>query len=570
MRWLATLALVAACAPARSDVVVDIDHVMAYVDALVAIGPRPTDSDGSRTAAGIIEDELDRLGLDVQREPVGSVDVPEIHVLGRRHRAAHRIDTTDPNLVVRFGPPPSPDQPALLVMAHYDTVEGSPGATDNATSVAILIDLARTLRDEPPAWPVMFAFTANEEIGLVGAEALAARHGDEIALAVSLDLIGGDGPLTLNGASTLIGAAELSWIAAAADRAGVALSAPYPQRVISRWWPEAERSDHGPFTRRGVRAVHFYNRGNDGEWIDLAYHSARDVPARIDRDSLAAAARLVAALVDSPVPAHDGDGFWLPLAVNTVVPRWLLVACELALLVIVVAALARQRAHAPERSGPGLAIAIACYVAAAVVACVVERAVAGAHPAPWLHAPLYGLVTSALVLVGTFGLATRVVARFRPWIGSRRYLACAAITCAVIGGLLLVVGAAELAWIWLVPAAVIALAPALGVFRVTAIASATLPIVLVLAPRQLREAAWNGVLPLSLPLSMWLAIAAAPAVATVAWWVRTRRPAGPLGTLVLGLGCGLAVILGLVFALTFEPACSAVNFEAFQLACERV
>src|SRR5690606_37573027 len=190
----------------------------------------------------------------------------------------------------------------------------SPGATDNAVAVAILLELARELRDAPPAHPVLFAFTANEEIGLVGAEALAAQHGDEISFAISLDLLGGDGALTLNGASELIGLAELRWIAAAADRAGVVVSAPLAHRVMSRALPQAERSDHGPFTRRGIRAVHFYNRGNDGEWIDLAYHSPQDVPARIVERSLADAARLVHALVTAPVPAHAGDGFWLPLA----------------------------------------------------------------------------------------------------------------------------------------------------------------------------------------------------------------------------------------------------------------
>lgn len=582
--------MLAACAPAPSDIAVDVDRVMAHVKALSEIGPRPKDSDGSRTAAGYIEDELDRLDLDVRRMPVGDVDLPEIRVLGELHRAAHRAHTTDPNLVVRFGPPanmegagftPAPEADALLVMAHYDTVERSPGAADNAASVGLLLELARTLRDEPPAQPVLLAFTANEEIGLVGAEALAAQLGGEIDFAISLDLIGGDGALTLNGASTLIGYAELRWLAAAADRAGVALEAPLVHRTISRWWPQAERSDHGPFTRRGVRAVHFYTRGNDGEWIDLAYHSARDIPARVDPASLADTGRMLRALVASPAPAHAGDGFWLPLAANEVVPRWTLIALELALVLVViaslvlsrdglVAAIARRRTGTPAPRGLGLLAGAACYAIAVLVACAVERVIAGAHPAPWLHDPLRALVASALVLAGSLGLATRVLARIRPWIGEARYLALASITCTVTGGALLALGAAELAWVWLVPGAAIALAPKLGVIRVLAIACATLPIIAALHPFRLREAAWNGFLPVSLPLSAWLAVLGVPAIATLAWWLRRRRPTGPLGTLVLGLGCGLAVILGLVVAVTLDVPCSAAKFETFHLACERV
>lgn len=563
---------------------IDVAHVRSHVTALTNIGPRPQDSDGSRTGAGYIEDELDRLGLDVRRMAVGEVELPAIRVPGRLVRAARRVETTDPNLLVRFGPPPSDGAGALLVMAHYDTVAGSPGATDNAVAVAILLELARELRDAPPPQPVIFAFTANEEIGLVGAEALAARHGDDIDFAISLDLLGGDGALTLNGASELIGLSELRWIAAAADRAGVVVSAPLAHRVISRALPQAERSDHGPFTRRDIRGVHFYHRGNDGEWIDLAYHSPRDVPARVHDRSVADAARLVHALVTSPVPAHAGDGFWLPLAANTVVPRWTLVAVELVLLCVVafVLVLSRdgllaritQRAHrapvAPSPRGSGLLAGVGCYVLAIVVACVLERELAGAHPAPWLHDPLRALVAHALVLAGLFGLATRIVARTWPWRGTQRYLALAAVTCLVVGSALFAIGAAELAWIWLVPAAALVLAPRAGIFRVVSIACAALPLVLVLHPWQLREAAWNGFLAVPLPLSLWLGIVGLPTVATLAWWLRQQRPFGPLGTLVLGVGCGLAVVLGLVFALTGDSPCTPVNFERFHLACERV
>ena len=226
------------------------------------------------------------------------------------------VHTDDPDLLVRFGPPGR----ALLITAHYDTVPGSPGATDNAVAVGLLIELARELRAQPPAHPVMLAFTADEEDGLVGAEALA-RERDDIGFVVALDLLGGRGDLVLNGATTLIGTAEMRWLAAAADRAGVIVRAPLPHRVVSRWWPQAERADHGAFTRRDIRGFHLYNRGNDGDWIDLAYHSAYDTPARVDRTSVASAGRLVRALVAVPPPPHAGDGFWVPLAANTVIPR---------------------------------------------------------------------------------------------------------------------------------------------------------------------------------------------------------------------------------------------------------
>jgi hypothetical protein len=56
------------------------------------------------------------------------------------------------------------DQNHLLVIgAHYDSFDLSPGADDNASGVAMLIELARKFRDYSPAVPVMFVFFTCEE-----------------------------------------------------------------------------------------------------------------------------------------------------------------------------------------------------------------------------------------------------------------------------------------------------------------------------------------------------------------------------------------------------------------------
>jgi Zn-dependent M28 family amino/carboxypeptidase len=50
----------------------------------------------------------------------------------------------------------------IVVGAHYDTVPGSPGADDNASAVAVLIELAALLKNE--ALPIRFVAFANEEM----------------------------------------------------------------------------------------------------------------------------------------------------------------------------------------------------------------------------------------------------------------------------------------------------------------------------------------------------------------------------------------------------------------------
>lgn len=557
MKALALAIVLAACSTGTPGPGVDADRVLAHVREL-AQAPRPRDSPRSQAAANYIVAQLP--GVAVERMAVGSVDLPAIEVMGRRYREAHRVTTTDPDLVVRFGPRGE----ALAIMAHYDTVAGSPGATDNAAAVGVLIELARGFTATPPPVPVMIVFTANEEIGLVGAEALAAKYGSEIDFAIALDLVGGTGDLIINGASELVGRSELRWIASAADRTGTVVRAPLAHRVISRWWPQAERSDHGPFTRRGIRAVHFYNRGHDGNWIDLAYHSERDVPARVDRERVAELGRLLHALATTPIPAHAGDGFWLPVATHTVIPRWLLLgACSLLAAAAIVLALS-LRGPRVDHGKLGLLAAGACYAIAIGAAVVVER-----FSARWIHAPLRFAIAEALVIAGVLGLLATLAGRFAPWCGERRYLLVAIAMPLALGLVLLAIGAAELAWIWLAPAAIAALAPKLGPARGAAFVVG-LPIVLVLDPDQLREAAWNGFLPPAIPLAVWLGVLGIPVTAVVAWLGRRRTHSGPLGTFVIPMGCLLAGIVGVTLALTAETTCNREQFLELGLACEAV
>lgn len=81
---------------------------------------------------------------------------------------------------------------AVVVGAHYDTVPGSPGADDNASGVAALIELARM------GLPARFVAFANEELpyfrtGDMGSQVwarTAREHGDEVRAMFSLEMLG--------------------------------------------------------------------------------------------------------------------------------------------------------------------------------------------------------------------------------------------------------------------------------------------------------------------------------------------------------------------------------------------
>jgi len=54
------------------------------------------------------------------------------------------------------------DRPHLLIGAHYDSAEGTPGADDNASAIAIMLELANRLRKKRDL-PVRFVAFVNEE-----------------------------------------------------------------------------------------------------------------------------------------------------------------------------------------------------------------------------------------------------------------------------------------------------------------------------------------------------------------------------------------------------------------------
>jgi Zn-dependent M28 family amino/carboxypeptidase len=86
----------------------------------------------------------------------------------------------------------------LLVGAHYDSVLGSPGANDNGSGVAALLELARLLADLPLTRGVRFVAFVNEEppfsytaeMGSVVHAKAARARGERIRAMLSLETIG--------------------------------------------------------------------------------------------------------------------------------------------------------------------------------------------------------------------------------------------------------------------------------------------------------------------------------------------------------------------------------------------
>ena len=81
----------------------------------------------------------------------------------------------------------------ILIGAHYDAVPGTPGADDNATGVAVLLELAAAFSAIPLKYPVRLVAFDLEEYGLLGSTAYAQKlkqDQQKLRLMLSLEMLG--------------------------------------------------------------------------------------------------------------------------------------------------------------------------------------------------------------------------------------------------------------------------------------------------------------------------------------------------------------------------------------------
>lgn len=138
----------------------------------------------------------------------------------------------------------------IVLGGHYDSVSAGPGAGDNASGTATLIELARVMgsRPQPQDTLVFIAFDA-EELGLLGSRAyvnnLSSAEIAKLRGMMNFDMLGaGGGPLLLmgNGSIALLGRSSAKELGIDARNGSL---------------PANAGSDHESFARRGVDTVFF-------------------------------------------------------------------------------------------------------------------------------------------------------------------------------------------------------------------------------------------------------------------------------------------------------------------------
>jgi hypothetical protein len=221
----------------------------------------------------------------------------------------YRVGGTVENIVARLkGTSGSNDVVALV--AHYDSVPAGPGAADDGSGVAAILETLRALKAGPPLLhDILFIVTDGEEDGLLGASAFVAENPNakDIRVLVNFEARGNAGPSQMFETSSGNGRLVNDW----------ATSAPHPDGSsltyeVYKYMPND--TDMTIFKRAGDAGLNFAFIGN---WE--AYHTPLDNPQLLDRGSLQQDGENALSLAQtfgntelSGLQSHDAVYFSLP------------------------------------------------------------------------------------------------------------------------------------------------------------------------------------------------------------------------------------------------------------------
>ena len=265
---------------------------------------------------------------------------------------------------------------AILLMAHYDTVDSTAGANDNSAAVAGLLEVARGLTVEPGPHDVIVLFTDGEEpTPRFGATAFVDQHpwASDVRLVANFEGIGQAGPGLL---------VELQ---GPADEMVGMLGTDVTRPVAFSFLTETADLIGGAASDMDV----FHDRGTPGYNLAFLrgssiYHTMRDDIASLNTSGMAhngAYAAAIARMDDLPLP-DDGQPvvfFTLPFGVVVLMPSWVIhAALGVGIGLVAWGVMRRRRAGTSFRAiAAGCGWSAAAVLGGALVGTVLWTVIAG-------------------------------------------------------------------------------------------------------------------------------------------------------------------------------------------------
>lgn len=256
------------------------ENIEAHIEKLSnQIGARDT-QESQEQAADYISEQLTEFGYKVTLDPVQSSN----------------------NVIARLSGKVDSNQ-TFVVGSHFDSVPGSPGADDNASGVAGMLEIARVLSDVQPDFSIEFVSFALEEEGLIGSteyvENISKNPQRNVIGMISMEMIGyfsdeANSQTTFFSVPSCLSVSEEGrttgdFIANIGDNNSAELIQTF-QKAASKYvpnlltisgqvadnggcFPDTRRSDHSPFWNEGYQALMITDTSN---FRNPNYHQPSD------------------------------------------------------------------------------------------------------------------------------------------------------------------------------------------------------------------------------------------------------------------------------------------------------
>lgn len=287
---LTAVLLLAGCAPQPAvthPYSLDADRIREDTEYMCnVIGPRVAGTEKETEACNWLQEQLEGMGFSEEQgtlERTSFEGYPGVF-------SENLIATCNPNS----------EGPIFCIMAHYDTVETTPGARDNTASVATLLELARYLGTEREDLDgqVRLLFLGSEENGYHGAtdyvqgltteenqRHIAAYNMENTSAKPAPDAVLITGALGGRREEGYLDSGYLEWVSnAATDSFSWAFAHYYQGETVEHI---LGNSDHVSFHEGGIDAVnvswrHLNEKGRPT--IPPEYHKPTDTPEGLDYD----------------------------------------------------------------------------------------------------------------------------------------------------------------------------------------------------------------------------------------------------------------------------------------------
>lgn len=480
----------------------------------IAQRPHPTGSPENTRVRDYLMERMGTLGLDPS-EQAGALSEPA----ARRLQSWGDPQAGERQLVNLVGVLPGRDRdgPAVLLMAHHDTVWDSPGAADDSTGVAAILETVRAIRARGPAErDLIVLFTDAEEIGLEGMRVFLEAHplAQRVGMVVNLEARGGGGRAFMF--ETGPGNAQTIDAYTQAVR-GVRSGANSDSLAVLVYENMPNGTDYTLARERGIPGVNLAFIGRPHQ-----YHDPASTPAALDRGSVQHVGETALEATDHFLRADA-----LPAATSNLVYSdflglvfikyppwigWLILGAAAGLLVMAV--WRGRQAGSATLAGVGLGALSGLWLAAAgFVLAMAMRGLAGPSLGRAWAPELYYAMLRRLPWLETgvvLGLLACVLILFGSGEGRRRLTAAVLVLAAI---------AATILYQMSVMLPVMALAAAAG-----ALWSGW--------SRAGRVSAWAGLIALMLALGVVVQVAAPTGAFLLAWPVLGAALAAAVGTVI--------------------------------------